>query len=336
PMTLKQILGWRQQIILQAALNFKPHILLVDKVAAGVHGELLPTLRHLKTWEPNTQIVLGMRDIEDNAETTRREWTANHTANLLNEVYDRILLYGERQVFDPVLSYGMSVASAVKLVECGYLRRDTITRDVQMVRRELGVAERPLVVVTVGGGGDGYDIIKTYLDMLIAQPNGAPYHSLITTGPLMPIRKREALERQATHCDATLLSFTPDLTSYINAADLVVSMAGYNTVCEILSLNKRAILIPRMRVRTEQLIRAEGLARRGIARCIRPDKLTPQKLANEINAALAAPMPDHALSLNGLVQVSATINQLLADVAAQEGRPFTRPNFAYTLTTAIQ
>lgn len=318
PLTLKQALTWREQIILQAVINFKPHLVLVDKVAAGVHGELLPALRHLKTWSPDTKLVLGMRDIEDEAEVTKREWLERGTHGLLNEVYDRILLYGQRDLFDPIYSYDMSLLAATKLKECGYLRRDIVARNSAVVRRELDLGGKPLVVVTVGGGGDGYEIVKTYLDMISANPH-PPYHSLIVTGPLMPRAKRKSLRRTAMDESVTLMEFTPDLTSYLKTADLIVSMAGYNTVCEILSLRKRALLIPRARVRAEQRIRATSLAERGLTRLLLPEELTPDRLASEIGAALKAPRPKETLNLDGLQRVSQLIAAMLSEEPPQLG-----------------
>ena len=128
PLTLKQTLAWREQMILQAALNFRPHLLLVDKVAGGVHGELLPALRHLKAWSPETKIALGMRDIEDSPRVTRREWDAKGIRPLLDDVYDRILLYGQRALFDPVFAYEMSVMSAVTDHDAAYQPRKVIIR----------------------------------------------------------------------------------------------------------------------------------------------------------------------------------------------------------------
>ena len=319
PLSLKRTLAWREQMILQAVVNFKPHLILVDKVAGGVHGELLPTLRHLKVWSPRTKIVLGMRDIEDSPVATRAEWAKNKIPHLLDNVYDAILLYGQRALFDPLSAYEMSPSAAAKVIECGYLRRalslsDPLaasSRSPKAIRRELAIGDKPLVLVTVGGGGDGYEIIKTYQEMLATQVGEAPYHSVIVTGPLMAEGKRQLL-RQATYQQPiTLLEFTPDLVSYMAAADLVVSMAGYNTVCEILSLQKRAILIPRMRVRAEQSLRAMRLAERGLAQLLLPTELSAKRLAAEIDSALSAPPPTVTLDLDGLPKVSAAIANLL-------------------------
>lgn len=319
PLSLRNTLAWREQMIMQAVANFKPSLVLVDKVAGGVHGELLPALRYLRTWSPGTRIVLGMRDIEDSPAVTRAEWAADGVPDLLEQVYDAILLYGQRAVFDPLTAYGMTPAAAAKVIECGYLRRAATARSADSVRRELNCADRPLIVVTVGGGGDGHDIVRHYLDMLGGR-DAPDRHSVVVTGPLMSESKRRALARQAKGLPVTLLAFTPDLLSYMAAADVVVSMAGYNTVCEILSLGKRAVLIPRTRVREEQLLRADGLARRGLATVIAPADLTPDRLRAAVDAALSAPPPVVDLNLDGLARAGAALARLVAQDSA-ESRP---------------
>lgn len=333
PLSLNDTIAWRKQMILQAATAFKPDLVLVDKSPAGVQGELLPTLRHLKTWSPETRLILGMRDIEDEPEATRAEWAASEVPHLHDEVYDHILYYGQRNIFDPASMYQMSPRATMKLVECGYLGRDEeieAARPESIVRRELGIGDQPLVVVTVGGGGDGHDVIKTYLDMLAGWPGGAPFYSLIVTGPLMAQDKRRLLRQAVQTNHLTLLDFTPDLFSYLAAADLVVGMAGYNTVCETLSLGKRAVFVPRVRPRGEQRLRAERLAARGLARMILPDDLSPGRLMAEVQAALDSPAPTVKLDMNGLPRVSRAIASLLAPPSASN-RNGHEPQKALTL-----
>ncbi|MBI3241833.1 MAG: glycosyltransferase [Chloroflexi bacterium] len=312
PLTLNETMAWRTQMIHQAVTAFKPDLVLVDKSPAGVQGEMLPALRYLKTWSPETKLVLGMRDIEDDAGATRAEWEASGVPQLHDEVYDHILLYGERNIFDPVEVYGMSASAEAKLIECGYLGRADAKRSPEVVRRELGIGDNPFVVVTVGGGGDGYEIIQAYLEMLGNWPGGAPFHSLIVTGPLMPHSKRKLLRQSARANHLTIVEFTPDLGSYLAAADLVISMAGYNTVCEVLTLGARSLLVPRTRPRTEQLLRAERLAARGLARMLMPEQLSPERLAAEIESALAEPRPARMLDMNGLSRVGRAITDLVA------------------------
>jgi len=311
PLTLRQTITWREQMILQAVSNFQPDLLLVDKTAAGVQGELLPALRYLKAYAPHTRLVLGMRDIEDSPEATRREWAANGAPELQAQMYDAILLYGDQAIFDPVVAYKMSSVAAGKLVPCGYLRRAAPARPAADVRRELDSGDRPLVVVTVGGGGDGYDILKTYLEMVRQADSPLHVHTLLVTGPLMPQGKRQALRRLAADLPVSFMEFTADLDSYLAAADLVVSMAGYNSVCELLSLGKRALLIPRGHTRAEQRIRALILAERGQAHLLLPEELNPGRLRQAIERALNSPPPAQTMNLNGLENIGRAISGLL-------------------------
>jgi predicted glycosyltransferase len=311
PLSLTETIAWREQMILQAVSVFQPDLVLVDKTPAGVQGELLPTLRYLKTWQPGTCLVLGMRDIEDDPEATCSEWQANSARQLHEEVYDHLLLYGEREIFDPVREYKMSPEAAGKLVTCGYLARAKPTRSRQAVRRELDVGDRQLIVVTVGGGGDGFELLRTYLDALNLDSRLRAAHNLVVTGPLMADNKRDQLHGRECSPNLTLMEFTPDLVSYLAAADLVVSMAGYNTVCELLSLGVRTLLVPRVRPRREQQLRAERLAQRGLVRVLLPTELSPERLTSEIEAALASPPPKVTLNLDGLARASRAIISFL-------------------------
>jgi predicted glycosyltransferase len=312
PISLAQTISWREQMIVQAVQSFQPDLVLVDKTPGGVEGELHPALRYIKSWRPQTRLVLGMRDIEDAPDATCAEWDANGTRRLHEEVYDSILLYGAREVFDPITEYDMSESAAAKVTVCGYLGRDVSPRPAADVRRELDAGDRPLVVVTAGGGGDGYELLNTFLEARALRRSLSESHCLLITGPLMARGKRGLLQQAARTEHLTLLEFTSDLTSYLAAADLVVSMAGYNTVCEALSLNARLLLVPRNQPRLEQQIRAERMAALGLARVLLPEQLTARKLAHEAEKSLNLPRATVALDMNGLARVASAIGTLLA------------------------
>lgn len=316
PLSLGEIIAWREQMILQAVQAFEPDLVLVDKTPAGVSGELMRSLIYLKSRRPQTRLVLGMRDIEDDPATTLAEWEAADSVRLHKEVYDAILYYGERRVFDPVREYEMSPEAASKMIECGYLGQKPRVRSREIVRRELGADGRPLIVVTAGGGGDGYPLIKNYLELANTSPAFKDIYSLVVTGPLMALNKREVLEQSARSDHVTLSEFTPDFLSYLSAADLVVSMAGYNTVCEILSYGARSVMVPRVRPRTEQAIRATRLAQLGLTSVLMPDELTLPNLEAAISEALHRPPPIVDLDLDGLGRASRAIERLLQPIAS--------------------
>jgi len=90
-------------------------------------------------------------------------------------------------------------------------------------------------------------------------------------------------------------------------------MAGYNSVCELLAARSRALLVPRVRPREEQLIRAERLAERGLVDCLHPDRLTPAALAGWMAGAVGSPAPAaEPVDLDGLRRVPQLAEALLA------------------------
>ena len=310
-------LGLRKKIILESLRDLKPDIFLVDKAPAGIKGELLPALRYCKTFLPQTKLVLGMRDIEDHPDHVRAEWSKSGIVPLLENTYHSIFLYGTRSVYDPVKEYGLSSRIEKKMVSCGYIGRSQPMRPPESIRKELKLRTDRLVLVTPGGGDDGYAIVDTYIQMLTKKfGSGRPeFDSLVVTGPLMSPNKRHTLQQAASSDLAlTVTDFTPQLYDYLNAADLVVAMGGYNTVVEILTANQRAVIIPRVHPRLEQYIRAERLAAKGLIDMIHPAELNPDGLFDVINHSLQRPRPsrsqDMGIELNGAVNVSNAIEQL--------------------------
>jgi predicted glycosyltransferase len=144
--------------------------------------------------------------------------------------------------------------------------------------------------------------------------------SLMIAGPeLAPARAsalREAAQRPGS---IQVLEFTDDMMSYMNAADVVVSMAGYNTICELLTLRKRAVVVPRVKPVQEQRIRAERMAELSAFQMIHPDRLSPRALASAIGAQIQAlhngeEVPA-AVDLNALPRIT----EILSGVGMRDG-----------------
>ena len=303
----------RSDLMLAAAANFQPDLFLVDKKPFGIKNELKATLEYLKQASPNLKVALILRDILDTPESTVNVWKAHDYFQVIDEFYDLVLSLGVPEIFDPRSEYQFPASVADKVKFCGYLRREPGNKSRQDVRRELGLSDQErLVVVTLGGGEDAYQSIATYLRGLAQLPTNHNIHSLIVTGPEMAASQRQALF-QASSPHVTMMEFTNDLMSYLGAAEVVVAMGGYNTISEILSLQKKAIIIPRVRPVQEQLIRAERMSQRGFFQYLHPDTLTAetlmQKLQAELNCELPIAFP--AINLNAHQAIAQWVSTLL-------------------------
>ncbi len=283
----KNVIFLREAIARATALAFSPHLVVVDHAPAGLFRELAAALETLHATTPRPRLVLLMRDITFGPTQTRDLWRKEGVYDLLDRVYDRILVYGQREIFDPIAEYELSPTVAVKTAFCGYLRPPAPARPEAEVRAELGADDRPLAVVTVGGGADGGPLLRTYL-RAVNEPGTAEMASFVVTGPLLDAAERAELSALAAGLPhVRLVPFVAGLESYLRAADVVVTMGGYNAVCEAVAAGKRAIVVPRTPGPEEQLIRAERFARRGLVTLMHPDQLTPERLRLAIRAELA-------------------------------------------------
>lgn len=295
----------RSGIIDTAARDFQPDVLLVDKKPDGIKHELAPALEHLKSRPKRCRIALVLRDILDAPEITAAMWEERGYSAILEEFFQSVLVLGSAEVFDAAVEYRLPAAIREMTEYCGYVRRPVPVGGAEALRNRLLGGRDRLVLVTPGGGEDGFHLLRTYVAGL-QWLSGA--RTVIVSGPEMPAPQRESVRRAvAGNPDVIMTEFTGELIRYMAAADVIVSMAGYNTICEILSLNKRAVTVPRVRPVIEQWLRAERLARLGLVENLSPDSLTPRLLANAVNRQMNAPAPppvETVIDMDGLRAVA--------------------------------
>jgi predicted glycosyltransferase len=305
---------FRSALALATIQAFDPELVVVDHAPGGLFQELAPAIEHLRWVSRRPRFVLLMRDITFGPEQTRDIWMNEGVYPLLDEIYDRILIYGDRQIFDPVEAYAMSATSAARARFCGYLAPLPPIRSPLAVREEVGAGNRPLVAVSVGGGADGGPLLRAYLTGLRVR-RGTPVHSYIVCGPLLP--ESDRLEIAALAADVPhvrLVDFDPDFAAAVRGADAVVSMGGYNSVAEAVYFGKRPVIVPRIPGPEEQILRAEGFAKLGLARVIPPSALSPAALWQAIDDELAADArTSPPLPFDGLEEIAAELAALPDD-----------------------
>lgn len=307
----------RSHSIAATAANYQPDLFLVDKKPYGLCGELKETLALLKVTLPQTKFVLLLRDILDDAETTISEWKQYGFYEAIEEFYDRVLVVGMPEIFDVVREYQFSEKIAQKVRYCGYIRREPGRLRRSPMREKLKIAhDEKLVLVTPGGGGDGYRLVESYLRGLANFEGDRDFTSRILLGPEMPDSQKDSLLAVAKNLEKVeLCEFSDDLGSEMEAADLVVCMGGYNTICEVLSYSKRAIVVPRIHPVREQLIRAERMAEFKLFQTIHPHVLTPGNLMKLVVSQLDNNIPHLPpvthLNLNALPEIEREISRLL-------------------------
>lgn len=315
---LADVLDLRSSVMTAALLSFRPDLLVVDKVARGVGGELDAVLRTLRA-AAGTKVVLGLREVLDDPATARAEWLRDGTGDVVAELYDAIWVYGDPAVYDPVAEYGLGEAVAAMTSWTGYLGRGRGdgTRTRSRAQARVRPPKDPYLLCLVGGGQDGFRLAHDF----VRAPVPTGYEAVAVSGPYMSADDRRVLRAAAAASASTrLLEFVPDAVEFVAGAAAVVSMAGYNSVCEVLAAGRPALLVPRVRPRREQLVRAERLAGLGLVDMLHPDECGPEAIGGWLRAVTGVrllPAPAR-VDLDGLARLPRLARDL---VAGRSSRP---------------
>lgn len=257
--TFREALEERARTFEAVVGDFSPDVVVVDRHPYGVAGELRRGLDRAR--RRGAALVLGLRDILDEAGTVRQE-LAGAGWDGATELYDEVLTYGDPVLCDHEAEYGLPVTPTY----CGWVVEPVAPR----------ARDRRLLVVTGGGGGDGDDVYRLGLDVAATRPQlrlvlvAGPYSSTALDQGLAGdtrIGHRVRVLRNVARCDDLMAS-----------AGAVIQMAGYNSTLEALATGIKPILVPRRAPRREQTIRAVRLAALGLADVVDSDA-SPEEVA---------------------------------------------------------
>ena len=311
----------RRAILRAATFGFDPDLIIVDQRPAGAEGELLGTLAALRKRRRRPRVVLGLKDIPMSPTRARPSPLPFQT---IEHYYDEVWVYGAPAVFDTVREHAFPAAVARKTIFCGYF--DALPADDpppaapgsgQAPETRVDGAG-PHVLVLPGWGVDGSRLIEAYLRGLLQLPRGCALRTTVVLGAMMPAdRRRALLERFGRLPDVSFLDVMPPIERRYAEADLVVSTAGYDRVCELLSFGQRAVLVPRTHERGDELVRARRFAELGYFDVVEPDDLDSGRLIPRVLRALgchagAAPPVD----LGGLARIVERVRLLSGGAVA--------------------
>lgn len=271
----------REQTIRSALDSFRPDVFIVDNVALGALNELESTLSELNQRD-HTRCILGLRDIQDDTEVAQSQYKQAEQA--MKEYYDAIWIYGDPNVHDLAAECGYLPEIRNKTHYIGYLNQAKRNVGISHVNAKdelagLGLPPGPLVLCLLGGGQDGADLAQAFVKAEIP----AGYNAILVTGPHMPAEVQHLVRQMAADKKhLRVLEFVPESTLLIEQADRIITMGGYNSVCEVLSFNKPALIAPRIYPRKEQLRRAQRLKDMGLIDILLPDQISPEAISNWI------------------------------------------------------
>ena len=141
---------------------------------------------------------------------------------------------------------------------------------------------------------------------------------IVVTGPLMLRADVERLRDVARGLPVAILRTAANLTTLMAAADLVITMAAYNTLTDALRLKRPILSVPRRGPSAEQQTRARLFEKRKLLTRVAPEA-QPAELAAAIDFALSQPrLVAPPPTLDGLDR---TVEALAAQLPGAVRRP---------------
>jgi predicted glycosyltransferase len=312
--TLEEIKQIRAERVLAEYESFRPDVLVIELFPFGrlkFAFELIPLLERARA-DGGVKVVCSVRDIlvgQRDPQTFE-----DRVCKRINQFFDLVLIHS-----DPHWqSFGDTFGSLDKL-NCPILYTGYVAQpakpDGEASRDTFLVGEEKIILVSVGGGRVGGELIDCAIDAseLIAETH--QHRMLIFAGPYPSAEDFQRLEQKtATRPNIRLSRYTTDFPAYMERADLSISMAGYNTCMNIVTAGQRAVVYPFTRGgNEEQARRAEKLRALGLAEVIYEEQLNPKTLAEKAMLALTKPKPAiAAVDLNGVENTALALSELVA------------------------
>lgn len=304
---IAETLAMRRAIIESAAVSFRPDVFIVDKEPRGLRGELDPTLPKLKAM--GCCNVLGLREVLDEPEVVAAEWAHNDAGEWVRAYFDRVWVYGSKDFHNPLSGVPLPEGVETRIEHVGFLAR-TVPKRIPQGRN----LPKEFILVTAGGGGDGGDIMR-HVIAAREHNRGNRFPVVMVLGPFLSLREKSEIRHRAQRLhDVHVLDFDTHIEALMERATAVVAMGGYNTFCELMSFDKRALIVPRKTPRREQLIRARRAAEFGLIGMVDPDDASdPRRFAKVLEALPQRPKPSSALysiDLRGLDRIGSAVAEI--------------------------
>lgn len=306
--SLEEIKARRKELLLTTFDRFSPDILLIELFPFGrkkFNFELLPLLTHARNSRPELKIVCSLRDIL--VHRASQEKYEAEVCKRINQFFDVVLVHSDPRMQRLEETFG-SVAQLNCLVHyTGYVAQPTHTPSTND-------AGKPLILVSIGGGRVGHELIACALEASLQLP--FPHRLQIFTGPHIPDEEFASLQTQAaTLPHATLQRHTTEFPAWLSQAAISISMAGYNTCMDILAAQARALVYPfHEHENDEQTRRARKLEQLGYVTMLEPERLSPDFLASEITRMFTTDpsSPTNPIDLQGAPRTAEFLKALLA------------------------
>ena len=298
---LDEVKEERKTLLYSLFQKTSPDLFLIELYPFGRKSfgfEILPLLEAIHRGDfSSTKVVCSLRDIL--VEKESQKTYEQRVLAVLNKYFDGLLVHADEKLVSLRETFESTDKIEISVVYTGFVTPRPDAGGGKKVKTCLGLErDEALIVASAGGGRVGEDLLRAVVEAHARLVAVRRLRLCVFTGPFMSETHFLALSERVNSLPRVQLErFTTDFLSYLAAADLSISMAGYNTCMNILAAGTPSLLFPFAQNR-EQRIRAKKLAALGGFSLLKEEDLEPSRLATLIAEALHSGIKPVSVSLN--------------------------------------
>jgi predicted glycosyltransferase len=299
----------RREQLRQVFTAEKPDLLLIELYPFGRKAfrfEINPLLEDMAAGRLHRcRVACSVRDIL--VEKDRPQKHEARAVDLLNRHFEAVLVHADPTIVRLEETFSRCPEIAIPLIYTGFVTPSPEPGSRPRLRAKLGLADEDrLIVASAGGGSVGAALLDAAVGAFRLRPRRSADRLQVFSGPFLPPDDFERL-RHAAADGMRVARFTSDFLSYLAAADLSISMGGYNTTMNLLAARVPALVWPFGQNR-EQRLRAHRLQALGALRLLDDSELEPARLVDLMERMLArGERPDSGVDLGGAPATAAWV-----------------------------
>lgn len=289
--------------------DLQPDLLLVELFPFGRNAfrfELLPLLEQARE-QQKCRVVCSVRDILVERDNTIK--FEQRVIDRLNRYFHLLLVHGDPELISLDKTFSRMGDITIPVSYTGYICQPPNPGDREQMRGRLHLDdEDQLIVVSAGSGSVGTSLLQAAVNAFTFLDPTPRMRMQIFTGPYMPDSDFRQLSASANN-NICVQRFSDDFPAWLAAADLSISMGGYNTTMNLIASGCRALVYP-FAQNHEQRMRAKQLEKRGHLQLLTDMDLHPAAFAEKISWILTTTPQPPAIMLNGAARTAEQLTRL--------------------------
>jgi predicted glycosyltransferase len=297
--TVDAVQHQRKEIIFSLFEQHRPDVFIIELYPFGrsMFGfELQPLLKEVRRGRfGDIKVVCSLRDIL--VEKKHQQNYEERVISLLHAYFDLLLIHSDERMLTLDKTFGRVADIRIPAVYTGFVSPKANPEAGRQLRRELDIdPEEKLIVVSAGGGRSGYTLLNCILDAYPLMTRTTPIRIEMFAGPFREPEEFKKLTAKVVD-GIRIRHYTQRFLDYLAAADLSVSLAGYNTCMNLIAARVPALVYPYSK-QQEQPLRVAKLNKFIPMKILTDKDIEPDVISRYIHQMLLELRPAEGVQLN--------------------------------------